>query len=147
LGPGETIDHFSSDMAPTEAEFMNRSSAQQPPQGVNRVMGIREWGLIAVLSILWGGSFFFVGVAVRELPPLTVVCCRVGLAAAILLVVVHLKEDRMPTAGGVWGGFFAMGAMNNVIPFTLIVWGMISNSISRPPDFGQAQSPFRIGCR
>ena len=29
-----------------------------------RAMTRREWGLLALLSLLWGGSFFFVGVAV-----------------------------------------------------------------------------------
>ena len=49
-------------------------------------MGIREWGLILILSAIWGGSFFFVGVAVKEMTPLTIVLCRVGLASMILLV-------------------------------------------------------------
>ena len=35
-----------------------------------RAMTVGEWGLLALLSLLWGGSFFFVGVAVKELPPL-----------------------------------------------------------------------------
>src|SRR5260370_10976772 len=43
-----------------------------------------EWGMLLVLSLFWGGSFFFVGVAVKELPPLTIVALRVSLAAAIL---------------------------------------------------------------
>ena len=42
-------------------------------ENVNRVMGIKEWGLITILSILWGGSFFFIGVAVKEVTPLTIV--------------------------------------------------------------------------
>ncbi len=46
-----------------------------------RAMTAREWSLLALLSLLWGGSFFFVGVAVRELPPLTLVTLRVGCAA------------------------------------------------------------------
>jgi hypothetical protein len=46
---------------------------------INRVMGIKEWGLIIVLSIIWEGSFFFVGVAVKEVTPLTIVLCRVTL--------------------------------------------------------------------
>jgi hypothetical protein len=33
---------------------------------INKTMGIREWSLILVLSIIWGGSFFFVEVAVKE---------------------------------------------------------------------------------
>ena len=95
------------------------------PQGeiVNRVMGIKEWGLIIILSVLWGGSFFFVGVAVKEMPPLTIVLCRVALASIILLVIVYLKGDKMPSSPGLWGAFIIMGALNNLIPFSLIVWG------------------------
>lgn len=85
-------------------------------------MGLQEWGLIIILSILWGGSFFFVGVAVIEMPPLTIVLCRVALASIILLSVVHLKGDKMPLSKGLWGSFFIMGALNNLIPFSLIVW-------------------------
>lgn len=92
-------------------------------EAVNRVMSITEWGLIVILSILWGGSFFFVGVAVKELTPLTIVWCRVALAAIILLVVVRIIGDKMPSTPKIWGTFFIMGVMNNLIPFSLIVWG------------------------
>ena len=86
-------------------------------------MSFQEWGLIIILSILWGGSFFFVGVAVKEMPPFTIVLCRVALASIILLVVVYLKGDNMPSSLALWGSFIVMGALNNSIPFSLIVWG------------------------
>jgi hypothetical protein len=35
----------------------------------NQVMGLAEWGLLLLLSLLWGGSFFFSKVALAELPP------------------------------------------------------------------------------
>ena len=92
-------------------------------QNVNRPMGVHEWSLLIILSILWGGSFFFVGVAVKEMPPLTIVLSRVSLAAVILLAVVHLKGDKMPSSMHLWGSFIIMGALNNLIPFSLIVWG------------------------
>jgi drug/metabolite transporter (DMT)-like permease len=92
-------------------------------ENINRVMGIKEWGLIIILSIIWGGSFFFVGVAVKEVTPLTIVLCRVALASIILLVIVHLKGHKMPSSLSLWGAFFIMGALNNLIPFSLIVWG------------------------
>ena len=92
-------------------------------ENVNRVMGIKEWGLVIILSVLWGGSFFFIGVAVKEVTPLTIVLCRVALASVILLVIVHLKGERMPSSLKLWGAFFIMGALNNLIPFSLIVWG------------------------
>ena len=52
-------------------------------------MGAIEWLLLLILSVLWGGSFFFVGVAVKTLPPFTIVALRVGLAAIALNLVVR----------------------------------------------------------
>lgn len=90
---------------------------------INRVMGPKEWGLIIILSALWGGSFFFVGVAVKEVPPFTIVLGRVALAAVVLLAIVHLKGEKMPASPGLWSSFIIMGALNNLIPFSFIVWG------------------------
>ena len=87
------------------------------------VMGGREWAMLLALSVLWGGSFFFNGVAVRELPSFTLVWLRVALAAIMLLGVLRLLGQRMPTRGAVWLAFFGMGLLNNVLPFVLIVWG------------------------
>ncbi len=50
-----------------------------------KTMDSQEWGLLILLSVLWGGAYFFAGVAVKELPPLTVVLARVLLAAIALL--------------------------------------------------------------
>lgn len=89
----------------------------------NRTMTALEWAMLIALSAVWGGSFFFNGVAVREVPVFTVVVARVVLAALILYVLLRLKGERMPADSGVWAAFFAMGLINNVIPFSLIVWG------------------------
>jgi len=86
-------------------------------------MGGREWVLLLALSILWGGSFFFFKVLVAELPPLTVVLGRVGLAALALNAVLLVRGDPMPTSPRLWGAFLIMGLLNNVVPFTLIVFG------------------------
>lgn len=90
---------------------------------VHRSMTAREWAMLLVLSVLWGGSFFSTGVALRELPPLTLVVLRVGLAALILNLVVPLAGLSMPTAPRVWAAFLGMGLLNNALPFCLIVWG------------------------
>jgi len=86
-------------------------------------MGASEWALLITLSILWGGSFFFVEVVLQEIPPLTTVLGRVGFAAVALLVIVHLFGLRMPGDLRSWGAFLIMGGLNNLIPFCLIVWG------------------------
>ena len=52
--------------------------------GINIRMGGREWAILGLLSILWGGSFLFIEVAVRELPPFTLVLGRVAAPPAAL---------------------------------------------------------------
>ncbi len=86
-------------------------------------MGPREWALLVTLSILWGGSFFFTEVALAALPPLSVVFARVAIGALALLVLVHAAGLRLPRGLRLWRAFFVMGALNNLIPFSLIVWG------------------------
>jgi len=87
------------------------------------VMGGAGWAMLLALAVLWGGSFFFNGVAVRELPSFTLVWLRVAVAAAMLLSAVRLLGQRMPGRAEVWAAFFGMGLLNNVLPFVLIVWG------------------------
>ncbi len=88
-----------------------------------RAMTAREWGLLFGLSILWGGSFFFIGVAVKALPPLTIVSTRVVLAALALHLLMRLVGASLPRSRDAWAAFFGMGLLNNVVPFLLIVWG------------------------
>ncbi len=79
--------------------------------------------MLIALSVLWGGSFFFTGIAVKELPSLTIVLVRVGIAAVTLWAVLKLLNIRMPHMKGLWPAFFGMGLLNNAIPFALFVWG------------------------
>jgi drug/metabolite transporter (DMT)-like permease len=82
-----------------------------------------EWALLLALSLLWGGSFFFNGIAIKALPVFTVVAARVFLAAVLLWAVLPLAGVSMPRDRGTWTAFLGMGMLNNVIPFCLIVWG------------------------
>jgi drug/metabolite transporter (DMT)-like permease len=83
----------------------------------------RDWSLLGLLSILWGGSFFFNGVILKELPPLTLVFLRVALGAVMLLPLLWLYRIRLPNGLSGWKPFFAIGLLNNVLPFSLIVIG------------------------
>ena len=93
------------------------------PSPTSRPMTPLEWAMLVALATVWGGSFFFNGVAVRELPVFTVVVSRVALAALILLMILRFQGERMPRDRRVWLAFFGMGLLNNVIPFSLIVGG------------------------
>lgn len=89
-------------------------------------LGRVEWALLFALAMLWGGSFFFVEIALVELPRFTIVLGRVGLAALVLLAYMRASGRALPTAPRLWVAFFAMGALNGLIPYSLIVWGQVS---------------------
>jgi drug/metabolite transporter (DMT)-like permease len=85
-------------------------------------MGPTEWILLLLLSVVWGGAFFFYKILDDAgLPPFTIVLGRVGLAAIVLLGVVVATRRAIPRDPRVWIAFFVLGALNNVIPFTLII--------------------------
>lgn len=86
-------------------------------------MGPLEWGLLLILSILWGGSFLFIKLGLRELPPLTFVLGRVALAALALALYLRLRGLALPRGVALWRAFFGMGFLNNLVPFTLLFWG------------------------
>jgi len=88
-----------------------------------RLMSGSDWLLLVILSVLWGGSFFFAKIAVAELPPLTLVLGRVAIAAAALHLLILALGQRMPADPGLWRDFVVMGLLNNAIPFSLIFWG------------------------
>jgi drug/metabolite transporter (DMT)-like permease len=93
------------------------------PAAIHRSMTGTEWAMLVALSVLCGGSFFFVGVVVHELPPLTLVLLRVGIAAVILNLVLRALSIPLPREARVWAAFFGMGFLNNLVPFSLYVWG------------------------
>ena len=95
-------------------------STPQPPL---QTIGLKSAYLLLLLAAVWGGSFFFAEVALREVPPLTITLYRVMLAMPILALLVRLKGLAIPRSIPVWGAYLVMGALNNAIPFSLIFWG------------------------
>jgi len=81
--------------------------------------------LLFLLATLWGPSFLFIKVAVAEIPPLTMVTVRVGLAALLLYLFLRFRGGRLPGFGRLWLHFAALGLLAHAIPFTLISWGEI----------------------
>jgi drug/metabolite transporter (DMT)-like permease len=86
-------------------------------------MSSGSWALLLLLSVLWGGSFFFNDVALSALPPFTLVFLRVAGAAVVLHLVILAQGKRMPSEAKIWMNFIGMGILNNAVPFSLIVWG------------------------
>ncbi len=86
-------------------------------------MSARNWGLLLLLSLLWGSSFFFYKVLVAVLPPVTVVLGRVGLAAIAMNLWLLAQGQKMPFSRALWLRFLLLGFLNTVVPFILIAWG------------------------
>jgi drug/metabolite transporter (DMT)-like permease len=87
-------------------------------------MGSLEWAMLITLSILWGGSFFLMKVALADLPTFTIVFFRVVIAASTLFLFLKLSGIALPRGRKIWRTFFIMGFINNLVPFSLLVWGM-----------------------
>ena len=86
-------------------------------------MSAREWALLLLLSVLWGGSFFFSKVAVAALPPLTIVFLRFSGTAVLVYAYARARSIAIPGDMRSWLAFACMGLLNNLIPASLIVWG------------------------
>ncbi|SMO60563.1 DMT family transporter [Paracoccus laeviglucosivorans] len=82
----------------------------------------RDWALLLLLSLIWGGSFFLIGISVAQIPVLTLVALRVGFAALALWAICAVRGRPVPRDPKVWGAFFVMGLINNVLPFSLIAY-------------------------
>lgn len=82
--------------------------------------------LLLALATVWGGSFFFAEIALREVPPLTIALHRVFWAVPVLFLLVWKQGLTIPKSAGIWACYLIMGALNNAIPFSLIFWGQTS---------------------
>jgi drug/metabolite transporter (DMT)-like permease len=87
--------------------------------------GGRPWlipGFVG-LGAIWGSSFLFIKVGIRELHPLYVTLGRVGLGAATLLVVLLVVRDRLPRDVRLWAHLTVLGVVGVAVPFTLFGFG------------------------
>ena len=88
-------------------------------------MSGRDWTILLALSVLWGGSFFFLAVALKELPPITIMLLRVSLGALPLLLFLKLKGEALPASLRIWGMFAVLGLLNNALPFVLYAFAQL----------------------
>ncbi len=87
---------------------------------------VRAWIDLALLALLWGGSFLAIREALDEIGFLTSVAHRVTWASVMLWIIVAARRLAVPRSLRAWSAFFVMGCLNNVIPFTLMAWGQLS---------------------
>ena len=86
-------------------------------------MNGRDWAILGTLAVIWGGAFFFIGVAVKHVPPLTYVWLRLTIAAAAMWGYLYFKGEKLGLPKQVWGSILLLALLNNALPFTLFGWG------------------------
>lgn len=83
----------------------------------------REFALLGCLALLWGSSYLFIGIAVAEIPPVTLIAIRVTIAVIILLAIVQWQGAKLPRDAGTWGFLFVQSVLNSIGAWLLLAWG------------------------
>lgn len=85
-------------------------------------MKARDWGMIAILALIWGGSFLFIELGLTGFGPLTLVFLRMALAVPLMLVALHFLGLRLPSDYASWMHLTALGFLNIAFPMSLFFW-------------------------
>lgn len=93
-------------------------------------MSLQNWILLLVLSVVWGGSFYFVENALKYFTFEQIVFFRVFFAALFILIILFIKRIKIIFDLKLWSMFFIMGILNNVIPFLGITYSQESITAS-----------------
>jgi drug/metabolite transporter (DMT)-like permease len=81
--------------------------------------------MLLALAALWGASFMFIKVGVRELAPATLICLRLALGTLTLLPVALITvggrqlRDRLRAAAA---PLILVGLFNSAVPITVLAW-------------------------
>ncbi len=89
-------------------------------------MSRRYPAMLAAVALLWGASFMFIKIAVRELAPATLVAGRIGIGALTLALVVPFLAGGRATVAAIranLGWLVVVGLVNMALPFWLLSWG------------------------
>ncbi|HEV2517291.1 MAG TPA: DMT family transporter [Devosia sp.] len=82
-------------------------------------MKLQYWLLIILLGAVWGCSFLFNAVLIREISPLWVSAGRVTIGAAICWLVFFATRKKLPTDPNLYWQFLILGILNYAVPFAL----------------------------
>lgn len=88
-----------------------------------RTPGPLDIGKLLLLGAIWGSSFLWIGIAVEDLPPLTLAAGRLLIGGLFLLSVAIATGQRLPRGWRVWRLLAILSALNAALPFVLINFG------------------------
>ncbi len=88
-------------------------------------MSTRDWLKFILLGLIWGSSFLWIKIGLREVDPMTLVTYRAASAAAGLAIFLLLKKKLHLKWSHVLP-FLFLGVVNAAAPFALITWAELS---------------------
>ena len=100
-----------------------RPADAQDAHMIRAQMNRSDWLTLAFLALIWGGAFFFIGVAVRHVQPLTYVWLRLTIAALGMWGFVAFKGEKLGLPRSAWASIVLLAVLNNALPFALFGWG------------------------
>jgi drug/metabolite transporter (DMT)-like permease len=86
-------------------------------------MSRRHLVMLVGLAAIWGSSFMFIEIALRDLAPATVILLRIATGALTLAVYINLSGHRIGSLRPYAGPLAVLGVVNTALPFFLIAWG------------------------
>ncbi|MEA3057769.1 MAG: hypothetical protein QOF34_584 [Sphingomonadales bacterium] len=117
-------------MKPIQAKAFERNAAEAAgdrslyiPPMIRIQMNRSDWLILGILALIWGGAFFFIGVAVRHVQPLTYVWLRLTIAAAAMWLFLRFRRQELALPRQVWASIVVLALLNNALPFALFGWG------------------------
>jgi drug/metabolite transporter (DMT)-like permease len=117
-------------MKPVDPQTFDRKHAEAASAVVDdkrfmirTTMNRSDWLILLTLAVIWGGAFFFIGVAVKHVPPLTYVWLRLTIAAVAMWTYVKARIGSLGLPRQVWGAIVLLAVLNNALPFALFGWG------------------------
>jgi len=78
---------------------------------------------IALIALVWGSSFLFIAVMLREMSPLAVAWLRLGGGAAVILGFAVFRRPEIPRSKRFWLDVTVLSVLASTLPFILIPLG------------------------
>lgn len=81
-----------------------------------------DYAGLLLISLMWGSSFMFTEIAIRDFPPFTLAAFRIVISALLLWALAIQRGYRLPTDRAIWKSFFVIGFFALIVPFSSISW-------------------------
>ena len=84
---------------------------------------LRSWLMVALLGLVWGGTFMVQKLALEHVPPFWVAAGRIGFAAIVTTLIWQMRGGRMFRSEATdWPRLFFVSVFSAAVPFMFLAW-------------------------